>query len=268
MSLSIDSVRLAGPGVAAILLTVISNGAVILVSAAMSILSATIILGLRLPPLPGSSETKVRQIAEGFSFAFRQRWLVVTAFSGMFVTGAWMAGYSLIGPVQAHENYNGSTFWGICGMFFTAGLIAGGLVAYHFAVKNPVTGCIIASCGLAIPLVALGLVSTPVVVYASLFVASSLLSLAMTWWSTGVSFLVEKQFLARAFAFNSVVEFVGIPLAYVVVGGATAAFRISPEIVQFILVGTIVLATFFNLLLLRRFRFASHAKNSIAHVSG
>lgn len=256
MSLSIDSVRLAGPGAAALLLTLIPNGAVIMVSAVASVLSALFIIGISLPPLPASGDNKLRQIGEGFNFALGQRWLVSSATCGLFVTGAWMAGFSLIGPVQAHASYDGSTFWGICGVFYTAGLIVGGIAALHARVRNPIIGCILASSGLALPLTALALTTPALVVYSSLFVASCLLSLAMTWWSTGVSLIVEKRFLARAFAFNSVVELAGIPLAYLVFGIVGSRYGISPESMQLTLVVIIVLASAINLFALRSFVFS------------
>jgi len=260
MSLCIDTARLLGPGLAGLLLAVIPNGAVLLIDAGTFFLSAALILRVRLDSLPPRRATAFEQLLGGLRYSMGHRWLWVTAVCGMFINGAWMAGYQLLGPHLAHTDYGGPAFWGLCGTAYIAGLLLGGVLALKTRVQQPIIASVFASTGLALPLAALGFHLPGVVVVVALAVASTLLALAMTWWSSGIPALVDREHLARTFAFNSAIELGGVPLAYAAVGTATTISHVQVPAFELIAVAIILIASTVNVVAL--YTFARPTKES------
>ncbi|MBO9705854.1 MAG: MFS transporter, partial [Arthrobacter sp.] len=253
MSLCIDTARLLGPGLAGILLAVIPNGAVLLIDASTFFISAALILRIKLDPLPARKASALEQLLGGLRYSMGHRWLWVTATCGMFITGSWMAGYQLLGPQLAHSDYGGPAFWGLCGTAYTAGLLLGGVLALKIQPKQPVIASVFASTGLALPLIALGLHLPAPLVVILLATAAALLALAMTWWSAGIPALVDREHLARSFAFNSAVELGGVPLAYAAVGTTHAVTNIQAPAFELMAAAVIVIASTINLIALYTF---------------
>lgn len=253
MSLCIDTARLLGPGLAGILLAVIPNGAVLLIDAGTFFVSAALILKIRLDPLPARKATALEQLLGGLRYSMGHRWLWVTAVCGLFINGAWMAGYQLLGPTLAHTDYGGPAFWGLCGTAYTAGLLLGGVLALKIQAQQPIVACVFASTGVALPLAALGLHLPGILVIILLAIASALLALAMTWWSSGIPALVDREHLARTFAFNSAIELGGVPLAYAAVGTTTSIAHVQASTFELIAVAVILIASIFNVIALHSF---------------
>ncbi|WP_337002969.1 MULTISPECIES: MFS transporter [unclassified Microbacterium] len=251
MSLCVDTARLLGPGLAAVLLLIAPHGIVLLIDAATFFVSALLMLGVRLAPLPGKRAGTLTELLAGLRYSATQRWLLTTALCGMVVNGAWMAGYQLISPALSNRVYGGATFWGICGVSYTAGLLAGGFAALHIRARNPVVASVAASAGLSLPLFALGSHLHESLVIVAIFTATGLLALAMSWWSAGVPEHVGQSQLARAFSFNSAMELGGVPIAYAAAGLATAATTFAPQALALLAGNIILIASAANLILLR-----------------
>jgi MFS family permease len=229
-----NTARLLGPGFAAIALLRVSNGALLLADAATFFVSAALMARVKLRPLPARAESTLKVLRDGIVFSIARPWLWTTSVCGMLISGAWMAGFQLLGPVRSAEVYGGASFWAWCGTAYAAGLIIGGLLSLHLEPRDRILSSVIASTALALPLIAFGVQAPTVVILAAIAAASVSAALAMTWWAAGLASAVDRTMLARVFAFNSALELIGIPIAYASVWfAADAAGSRTLEVVMF-----------------------------------
>lgn len=117
--------------------------------------AAVLLLGPRLDaPLvaPGGVLSDLRAGWAGF---WSRTWLWTYTAVGTVLVAAWLAGFQLLGPLVAAEQYAGARDWGLIQAAFTCGLLVGTLVCLRWKPYRLLTVAVVAAGALALPLAAM-----------------------------------------------------------------------------------------------------------------
>jgi MFS family permease len=185
--------------------------------------AALLLLGLRLDaPLAGNNA--LSDLRAGWT-AFRSRtWLWTYTAAGTVLVAAWLAGFQLLGPVVAAEQYAGARDWGLVQAAFASGLLAGTLVCLRWKPHRLLAVAVAAGSPLALPLAVMaGGLPLPVVLLGALLAGIGL-DVSIVAWTTAFQQHVPQAELGRMSAFNSIGERLAIPLGYLITALAAGAW--------------------------------------------
>ncbi|ATY17220.1 MFS transporter (plasmid) [Amycolatopsis sp. AA4] len=241
-----NAVRVAGPAVGGLVISVSSPAVGLAVDAASFVLSALLVLGLDLGSVTTARGTLRQDFAEGWSQFLSRTWMWTYTLSGTAVLSAWMAGNALLGPVVAADRYHGAAGWGALQAGFAAGMVAGSGLALAWKPRRLLTVALCVSCGLALPLAAMGAHAPFAIVMTAMLLAGLAMDIASVAWNVVLASHVEDRLQGRLFAINAFGETAAIPLGYILV--AVALPVVSPGPLLLAAAALIVLACLANLL--------------------
>ncbi|MGW2657240.1 MFS transporter [Streptomyces sp. NPDC001478] len=240
-----NAVKVVGPVVGGLVVTSTGPGWVLGWDAATFVVAACLLLGLRLEGGVPSGHGALTDLRHGWSGFRARNWLWSYTAAGTAVVAAWLAGFQLLGPLVAEQDYSGARSWGLVQGAFAAGLLGGTVVCLVWKPRRPMVVCVVASGGILLPLAALGQGLPLAWVLASALVAGAGLDIAIVSWSTVLQQEVPDGELGRLGAFNAVGERIAIPLGYLIVAGASAYWSTRP--ILLVCAAIILLATLANL---------------------
>lgn len=207
--------------------------------------AAVLLLGLRLDaPLvaPGGVLSDLRAGWAGF---WSRTWLWTYTAVGTVLVAAWLAGFQLLGPLVAAEQYAGARDWGLIQAAFTCGLLVGTLVCLRWKPYRLLTVAVVAAGALALPLAAMACTVPLPLVLPATALAGVGLDVAIVAWATAFQQRVPQAEQGRMSAFNGVGERLAIPMGYLI--AALAAHSWSSQAVLLACAGMIAAATVLNL---------------------
>ncbi|MET9986354.1 MFS transporter [Streptomyces rochei] len=207
--------------------------------------AAVLLLGLRLDaPLvvPGGVLSDLRAGWAGF---WSRTWLWTYTAVGTVLVAAWLAGFQLLGPLVAAEQYAGARDWGLIQAAFTCGLLVGTLVCLRWKPYRLLTVAVVAAGALALPLAAMACTVPLPLVLSATALAGVGLDVAIVAWATAFQQRVPQAEQGRMSAFNGVGERLAIPMGYLI--AALAAHSWSSQAVLLACAGMIAAATVLNL---------------------
>lgn len=206
--------------------------------------AALLLLGLRLDA-PLTADSALSDLRAGWSGFWSRTWLWTYTAAGTVLVAAWLAGFQLLGPVVAAEQYAGARDWGLVQAAFASGLLAGTLVCLRWRPHRLLAVAVATSSALALPLGAMGWgLPLPCVLLAALLAGIGL-DVAIVAWTTAFQQHVPQTELGRMSAFNSVGELLAIPFGYLITALAVHAW--DNRTVLMACAGLIVAAAVLNL---------------------
>ncbi|MET8744706.1 MFS transporter [Streptomyces sp. NPDC004728] len=239
-----NAVKVLGPVAGGVIVAVGGPAWALSWDALSFLLAALLLLGLRLSA-PVTTSSALADLRAGWS-GFRSRtWLWTYTAAGTMVVAAWLAGFQLLGPLTAAENYAGARSWGLVQGAFAFGLFAGTVVCLRWKPYRLLVVAVITGAGLCLPPAALGLgLALPWVLLAAVLAGVGL-DVAIVSWNTSLQQHVPQEELGRMSSFNGVGERIAIPLGYLVT--ALAAHAWADRTVLLVCAGAIVATTVLNL---------------------
>jgi MFS family permease len=239
-----NAVKVLGPVIGGLVVAV-SGPAWALAWDALTFAAAALLLrGLHLDaPLTGSSV--LSDLRAGWVGFWSRTWLWTYTAGGTVVVAAWLAGFQLLGPVVAAEQYAGARDWGLVQAAFASGLLAGTLVCLRWRPHRLLAVAVAAGSALAVPLIAMAWSLPLPVVMLTALIAGIGLDVAIVAWTTAFQQHVPQAEQGRMSAFNSVGERLAIPLGYLLTALAAGAW--DDGTVLMVCGGLIVAATVLNL---------------------
>ncbi|WP_406210340.1 MFS transporter [Streptomyces sp. NBC_01017] len=206
--------------------------------------AAVLLLGLRLDA-PVTVTSALSDLREGWTGFWSRTWLWTYTVAGAVLVAAWLAGFQLLGPVVAAQQYSGARDWGLVSGAFSAGLLAGTVVCLRWRPYRLMVVAVAAGAPLAGPLLVMAWgLPLPWLLLAALL-AGAALDVAIVAWTTAFQQHVPQGELGRMSAFNSVGERLAIPLGYLLT--ALAAGIWDNRTVLMVCAGLVVAATVLNL---------------------
>ncbi|GGZ57493.1 MFS transporter [Streptomyces rochei] len=240
-----NAVKVLGPVVGGVLVAAGGAAWALAWDAVTFAVAAVLLLGLRLDaPLvaPGGVLSDLRAGWAGF---WSRTWLWTYTAVGTVLVAAWLAGFQLLGPLVAAEQYAGARDWGLIQAAFTCGLLVGTLVCLRWKPYRLLTVAVVAAGALALPLAAMACTVPLPLVLPATALAGVGLDVAVVAWATAFQQRVPQAEQGRMSAFNGVGERLAIPMGYLI--AALAAHSWSSQAVLLACAGMIAAATVLNL---------------------
>lgn len=117
--------------------------------------AAVLLLGLRLQAPPTTPDSALAGLRAGWIGFWSRTWLWTYTVAGTVLVAAWFAGFQLLGPLVAAQQYAGARDWGLIQAAFASGLLAGTLVCLRWKPHRLLTVAVATSGTLALPLAAM-----------------------------------------------------------------------------------------------------------------
>ncbi|MEU9096720.1 MFS transporter [Streptomyces sp. NPDC048361] len=240
-----NAVKVLGPVVGGVIVAVGGAAWALAWDAFTFAAAAVLLLGLRLDA-PLVAPAGVRgELRAGWTAFWSRTWLWTYTAAGTVVVAAWLAGFQLLGPLVAAEQYGGARGWGLIQASFTCGLLVGTLVCLRWKPYRLLTVAVVAAGGIALPLAAMACtVPLPLVLLAAVLAGVGL-DVAIVAWASAFQQHVPQAEQGRMSALNGVGERLAIPLGYLIT--ALAAHSWSSQAVLLTCAGLVVAATVLNL---------------------
>jgi MFS family permease len=195
--------ELGGPALSGVLVAVAGPGWALGIDALTFALSASLLIGLRLPAAPrrGGGETFFGDLRRGWDAFRSRRWLwtfVIWASVANLLFGA----YKVLGPVIAHRDLGGAATWGLLVSAMGVGTVAGGILALRMRPRRPMLVTAATNPLFAAPLAALAATQTVPLIALGCFGAGLGLMFGNTIWETTVQRHVPPEALSRVSSYD------------------------------------------------------------------
>ena len=211
-----------------LLVSVIGSGWALSINALTYVLSALLLVGIvvQREAAPDDSHSMIDELVHGWREFTRRRWvwLIVVVFSLSNV--GFGAAVGVVGPVIAVESWGGARSWALVMAAFSAGTVAGVVVAMRIRPSRPLLIAMCASPGLALPVI--GLIpplAVPVVAVAA-FVAGVAVDVFEVLWQTTLQQHVPSQALSRVSAYDYFGSLALTPLGLAAAGPVVEVFGV------------------------------------------
>lgn len=239
-----NAVKALGPAVGGVVVAVSGPAWALAWDALTFAVAALLLHGLRLDA-PAAVTGALSDLRAGWSGFWSRTWLWTYTAAGTVLVGAWLAGFQLLGPVVAAEEYAGARDWGLVQAAFASGLLAGTVVCLRWRPYRLLAVSVAAGAPLAAPLLAMAWgLPLPWVLLAALLAGVGL-DVAIVTWTTAFQQHVAQGELGRMSAFNSVGERLAIPLGYLLTALAVGTWTDRTVLVA--CAGLVVAAAVLNL---------------------
>ncbi|RSM49557.1 MFS transporter [Amycolatopsis balhimycina DSM 5908] len=210
--------RIAGAGLAGVLVTFAGSGwalagdAVLFLAAALTYSRIRLPRGERLP-----SRRPLAELGEGWR-EFRARswvWLVVLQF--MIVNAVNAGALLVIGPLVADDTF-GRTGWGLALAVQTAGSLVGGVIAAHWQPRRILLVGVALVMADALPMLALGETPYLLPLLAAMFLSGVTIEQFAVAWDVSLQEHIPPDKLARVYSYDMLGSFLAMPLGQITAG--------------------------------------------------
>ena len=231
LSLTRNGLTVLGPTTGALLVVTIGSGWALAVDAAMWLLSALLLLPVRMPARERKqSSSTIAELREGWQFFWSTTWLwaVVLGFGAlnMIHNGALFT----LGPVVAQDTI-GRQGWGYVLSAEAVGLLAMAVVMLRVPLRRPLFWGMIAIALAGLPMVILGVDPTLVALVVSAFVAGAGIEVFSMGWNLAMQENIDDDMLSRAYSYDALGSFVAMPIGQLAWGPLGVAFGNSRVLV-------------------------------------
>lgn len=224
-SLSRGSMRIIGPTIAALLVAGVGPGWALGIDAATYLVSAAVLLAVRLPPRPPREErtSTIAELREGWTY-FRSTtwlWVVVVGFGALNAihTGAWFT----LGPARAKETI-GVQGWGYVLSAESVGLILVTVVLLRVSLRRPLLTGMLGVTLMGVPILVFGAVPHVVPLLCVALLAGAGSEVFNLGWTVTMQEHVPERMLSRAFSYDALGSFVAMPIGQLAAGPLAAAY--------------------------------------------
>jgi MFS family permease len=221
-----------GPTLGALLVTLGSPGAGLLVDSVTFFVAAFLVVRVTIPPRADEihSEPFFAELKAGWNEFRRQTWIWTTI---VFFGIGNFAGASLfvLGPIVAKKDLGGAWAWGLIVGANSVGAIVGGLVALRFHVRRPLLGSCVAAIPYGFQTLAVGL-GLPLwaLVLNSAF-AGACLAIHLALWFTVFQQQVPEEARSRVSSYDALGSFVLIPVGSALAGVVAAGIGVHTTLI-------------------------------------
>jgi MFS family permease len=231
LSLTRNGLTVLGPTIGALLVVTVGSGWALAIDAATWLVSALLLLPVRLPPRERKQSTStVAELREGWEFFWSTTWLwaVVIGFGAlnMIHNGALFT----LGPVVGQETI-GRQGWGYVLSAEALGLLAMAVVLLRVPLRRPLFWGMLAIALAGLPMVVLGADPTLVALVASAFVAGAGIEVFSMGWNLAMQENIEDDMLSRAYSYDALGSFIAMPVGQLAWGPLGVAFGNSRVLV-------------------------------------
>ncbi|MFP5253698.1 MAG: MFS transporter [Actinomycetes bacterium] len=225
MSMSRAALSIVAPSLAALLVVTIGPGWALAVNAATWLLSAVLLLPVRVPALVAAEDrsSTIADLREGWVLFKGTTWLwvIVLAFSVLNAihSGAWFT----VGPVVAKDTI-GEQGWGLVLSAGSVGLLVMTIILLRVRLRRPLLTGMLGISLLGLPIVVLGAEPNLTALLVASFVAGAGIEVFSIGWNVAMQENIDEQMLSRAYSYDALGSFAAMPVGQLVYGPLAGAF--------------------------------------------
>lgn len=242
LRLGTNTARFLGFAVAGASVAIVGPGWTMVATAATFLLSAGLLVGLRLPgTAPVGRSHVLADLRDGWrEFASREwLWVVVLQFS--FVVAGLQAFYGVLGPVVAKSDLGGARAWSAVLAGEAVGMLAGVFIAIRIRPRRPILLGVALTLPLALAPLLLGVRAPLWTVVTGAFAAGMCIDIFGVLWETTMQREVPPAALSRVSSYDALGSFMFGPLGLLAAG--PLATSVGPRAALVAAAGVIVLPT-------------------------
>jgi predicted MFS family arabinose efflux permease len=223
-----------GTALGGILVAAVGAGWALVVDGATYGLSALLLLlvrsGRATTRAKGDGSSVLDDLLHGWRefTARRWVWLLVALFS--LSNFGFTAAIGVLGPVRALESFDGAPSWALVMASFTAGTLAGVLVAMRLRPARPLLTALLAELLVALPVFALAVPAPLPVIVGLAFLSGVGVDVFEVLWQTTLQQQVPAESLSRVSAYDWFGSLALTPFALAAAGPLAAAIGLGPAI--------------------------------------
>jgi len=215
--------RVIGPGLAGVLIAVLSPAAVIAADAATFGASVLALSLLRVPAVAPRASTAWGDLKEGWASFGAHSWIWLTTLQWGLLNLLTYAPYILLGPVLAQQYMGGARAWGLIGGAQAAGVVAMSLALVGRRASRPALVSVAGTVAVPLPCVALAVRAPAAAVAAAAVLAGAGIAVSGTFWATAMQQRIPAALYSRITALNATGAFLLGSAGLAVVGPVAAA---------------------------------------------
>jgi MFS family permease len=231
LSLTRNGLTVLGPTIGALLVVTLGSGWALAVDAATWLLSALLLLPVRLPPKERkASASTVAELREGWQFFWSTTWLWAVVIGFGFLNMIHNGALFTLGPVVAQDTI-GRQGWGYVLSAEALGLLAMAVVLLRVPLRRPLFWGMLAIAVAGLPMIVLGADPTLVALVLSAFVAGAGIEVFSMGWNLAMQEHIEDDMLSRAYSYDALGSFIAMPVGQLAWGPLGVAFGNSRVLV-------------------------------------
>ncbi|MGW9211036.1 MFS transporter [Embleya sp. NPDC055664] len=209
-------VKVGGPILGGVLVAAAGPGWGIAVDALSFLACAAVMSRVRapLPALVSGRRSVMRDLGEGWAEFVSRTWLWVLTAQGAIVVGAWLVGYTLLGPAYAQRYLGGPGPWGLVAAAFTVGLVVGSTACLAWRPSRPGWVSCVSSAAMALPMVAMATRAPLWVLSAAVAVTGASSNASIVAWRSLMQHRIPQERLARVTGLNTAGQLLFVPVGY------------------------------------------------------
>jgi len=221
VSLSRGGLAILGPSISALLVVTVGPGWALAVDALTWLLSAILLLKVRLPArqrsVDGPRSSMVQELREGWAVfvGIRWLWIVVAAFAllNAIQTGALMT----LGPALANHTI-GASGWGLALSAESLGLLVMTAILLRAPFRHPLRTGMFGVAALSLPILVLGLDPAVIPLVVAMFLAGGGSESFNIGWNLAMQENIDEEVLSRAYSYDALGSFVAMPIGQLIYG--------------------------------------------------
>jgi MFS family permease len=225
-----NTMRVAGPLLAGVIVATAGAGWAIAADAASFLIAAVILTGIRVPPVAARAVHGAsfrRELGDGWREVRSHGWLLAMMADTVFWMLMVWGPYAVLGPLVAKQHLGGAGAWALISAGYGLGTVGGGLLGLRLHPRRPLLVAIVINAAFA-PLLALLALTAPALVIAAASVpAGAATSLYLVLWDTTLQEHVPAASLARVASFERMSVYAPTPIGMALAGPIAAAIGVS-----------------------------------------
>lgn len=220
MSFARNGTLIIGPALAGLIVAGPGAGWALAFDALTYAAAALALARLAIPPLARATTSMVRDLREGWSEFTRYQWLWVIVVAFGVLNAIHVGGWMVLGPYLAteHPDTLGERGWGFVLAAESVGAIVMTLVLMHWRLRHPLRLGMVGASLFAVPLVALGVAPSAVLLVPVAVVAGAGMEVFGTGWNVAMMENVPAQAMSRVSSYDMLGSYLAIPVGTTVFG--------------------------------------------------
>lgn len=220
------------PAIAGALVVGVGPGWAIAINGATYLLSAALLLPIRLPAPPPREpgDSILRDLRTGWTFFRRTTWLWVIVLAFSVLNALHSGGFGTLGPAHAKATEIGVHGWALILSAGAAGLVLTSIVFLRVPLRRPLLWGMLGCAVYAGQMIALGTTTELWVLMAAAFVAGAGIEIFGLGWELAMQEHVPPDLLSRVYSYDMLGSFVAIPVGQLAFGPLGAAFGLQQMI--------------------------------------
>ncbi len=222
--LVINLSRVGGAGIAGLMIVTLGNAGTMFMVGSGFVASALIVSGIKVHQLPGSGESAIKDLTDGWKEFISYPWVVIVVLSSMILNSMYAGAINVIGPVIAKSELGGAKGWALIAMCGSLGALGGTVIALRLKYRRPLITSSLFS--FAIPLL-IWLFSFPAPIYI-LAIVAALVGVSMdifgVAWDGALQREVAREKLSRVSSYDWFGSMVAIPVGMIFAGWGAKHF--------------------------------------------